>query len=389
MNPYTPGYGKQPPVFAGREPELSQIKELTNCLSAKEPVSRDIILFGPRGNGKTSLLQHVAQNLNKDPTVGVVSVLARDVMDARELYMALLNTPIPVQETKTTRLGGRAGLSETGIDTKRESAKVFESSVRDLRSACVEVLNTSPKLLMVDEAHLVSQATLDAILSLASAARQGETNFAFILAGTPSLPAHISNLGASYLNRALHMRIERLDAGSARAALLLPLENAGYLICLDEHQEEELVDHTQNYPHFIQCVGHAIWDEAVASGSDEINADVVASATPTWSQNVQMMYGDRMRELERAELTGFAVALAKSFCGSLAGNLHIEHIKRIIKEANADTNAQSVTEELEELGYIWESAGGGLLFEPGIPSLMDHVLRDDQLRSELNRNRPK
>ena len=382
-NPYTPGYGLQPPVFAGRDLELQQIDALTRRLADKERVSQDIILYGPRGNGKTSLLQRVAERLIEDSRVRAIKVLASDVPDARELHSFLLGRPIPTQATRTSKLGGKIGVGGTGTNLGRETSEVFKSSLREARELCLSEMKARPTLLMVDEAHLVSQETLNAVLSIAHAARDGETNFAFVLAGTPALPSHIRNFGASYLGRARLMRLERLDTESARTALLQPLEEANFYVSLNSVEESRLIELTQCYPHFIQCVGYAIWDAVDESNGQFVDAGVLSIASKVWGRSINAMYSDRMRELERADLITVAVALAKVFDNSRSGRLSIENIKQTIKESSAGANVRDTTEELEGLGYIWESEGGDLLFEPGIPSLMDHVLKADRVRDQL------
>ena len=383
-NPYTPGYGLRPPVFAGRERELQLIDDLTNRLADQARVSQDIILYGPRGNGKTSLLQRVAERLTEDSIVRTIKVLASDVPDARELHSTILVRSIPAQATKTSKLGGKIGIGGTGTNLGRETSEVFKSSLRELRELCLYEMKARPTLLMVDEAHLVSQETLNSILSLANAARDGNTNFAFVLAGTPGLPSHIRNSGASYLSRAQHMRLERLDFASAKTALLLPLEEANYDISLSEVEESQLIELTQCYPHFIQCVGHAIWDAVEESEGRIVDTGVLSTASQEWTRSINAMYADRMRELERADLIKVAVALAKAFEDSHLGKLSIEKIKKTISKSCAGTNIRDATEELEGLGFVWESEGGDLLFEPGIPSLMAHVLRADRMRDQLD-----
>ena len=61
--PFQPGEGRLPPHLAGREREEAKFREFLEDLRAGEPVPRNIVLFGPRGNGKTALLRWLRQEV--------------------------------------------------------------------------------------------------------------------------------------------------------------------------------------------------------------------------------------------------------------------------------------------------------------------------------------
>ncbi len=89
-------------MFAGREQELQKINELTNYLAEKEPPARDIILYGPRGNGKTTLLNQVATRWKKNPSVSAMRVLAGNLEDDKDVYTKLMGEAVPYEKTVTT-----------------------------------------------------------------------------------------------------------------------------------------------------------------------------------------------------------------------------------------------------------------------------------------------
>ena len=55
-NPFVPGQGLIPPCLAGRKSERSLIQNHLDQLARKRPLGTNLILYGPRGNGKTALL---------------------------------------------------------------------------------------------------------------------------------------------------------------------------------------------------------------------------------------------------------------------------------------------------------------------------------------------
>ena len=55
-NPFHPGQGVAPHTFAGRDKEQSELRRLLRRLNSGRGTDGDIIVYGPRGNGKTVLL---------------------------------------------------------------------------------------------------------------------------------------------------------------------------------------------------------------------------------------------------------------------------------------------------------------------------------------------
>ena len=57
INPFQPGSGQMPPLLAGRDAAQNDIKKLLVKLDLPSGVPSDVLLYGPRGTGKTVLLQ--------------------------------------------------------------------------------------------------------------------------------------------------------------------------------------------------------------------------------------------------------------------------------------------------------------------------------------------
>lgn len=349
MNPYTPGVAGIPPILAGRERELDIVDRLIAHLSARKPADDNIVLFGPRGNGKTTLLHYKCKVL-QESTWGdlvIVFVLAPVMKTRDELHRRLLREIAP-----------------------QNAARSFS---KDLEKVCIAEMCEKPTLLMVDEAQRISLDAMDGILSLAGASQRGETNFRFILAGTPDLPPHLEKMKMQDLKKTYYVRMERLDPQSTRRALFQPLEAAGFDLRLTEAEEKDLIGQTQNYPHFIQCAGHAIWNAVERTGSTDVNAYVVAAARPEIQDSINQMFQLRLIELWEDQLFDFAHALARVFSDGRS-SMYVQDIESAILNCDASADAARVRAQLSALGYIWESGGNSHRFEPGIPSLMGFVL---------------
>ena len=372
-NPYTPGYDRIPPVLAGREREISILDQLAEDLTARRVGEPDVVLYGPRGNGKTALLNYAQKSLQETSRIRSIKVLPIAVETSEQLHSKLLNATQPSEKTVTVRGGGGLGVAGTRVEGSRETAKVFPTAFDERERLCISVMAERPTLLMVDEAHHMTKECLWAILSLSQAANQGATSFKFILSGTPNLPTHLQEIGFTYLNRSQRVRMERLDVESAKTALFQPMVKASYNIRLSEAEKGALIAQTQCYPHFIQSVGHALWDAAETTGRREIDAEIVAHAKPAWERRMNSMYGDRLRELRVQKLAYFARAIAIAFSDDRA-DMSDNDIERVLLECDPSTEPEKVKAGLEALGYLWEKDEDEMHFEPGIPSLMDYVI---------------
>lgn len=380
-NPYTPGVAGSPPVLAGRDEELQQFDVLSTRLAEGRRIHQETILYGPRGNGKTTLLHKVTETLETSSQVKAVFVQAPMIRTPDRLHRKLLGESPPFQQTETTRVRGTLGALGTSVGSALERSEMTETTPEDREERCIAAMNDEPVLLMVDEAQRITGETLAAILSLTDSARRGKTKFAVVFSGTPGLPEHLKRQDATYLERAQSIRMERLDEESTRIALFQPFEEAGYKNRLSASDESRLIEQTQHYPHFIQCAGYAIWDVAEDTDNREINTLTLTAAEPAWEKEMTRMYAARYQELSKSLLEPYAEALALAF--QREKFLDVADIRKIIAYVDPDVNPQQPIVRLEDLGYIWLAEGKGNLYEPGIPSLMGHVLGIARDREEV------
>ena len=83
-NLFRPGSGDRPPHLAGREREIMAVAPMEADLRSKRAPSADIVLHGPRGNGKTVLLDEIGGRL-RQAGADVVNATPTD-MEAANRY---------------------------------------------------------------------------------------------------------------------------------------------------------------------------------------------------------------------------------------------------------------------------------------------------------------
>ena len=211
------------------------------------------------------------------------------------------------------------------------------------------------------------------ILNAARAAGS-EAPFLLVLAGTPDLRARLSEMEASFWNRAERLPLGRLDETATAEAIRRPLVEDG--IAVEEEALERMVRESHGYPFFVQLWGQAVWDrvrESVA-GAGAVTAAVVEEAAGEFEARRNRYYLDRFDELDRQGWLEAAreVALAFRERTRLPQAGFRGAIRRAAPAGDRAAELEAAA-ALEHLGFVWK-AGGTPSWEPGIPSLMDYIV---------------
>lgn len=186
-NPFVPGQGQVPPFLAGCATEQSFFQDQLDGLSHKIAPESSIVLYGPRGNGKTALLRWAEREARSR---GIRTIwLAGQSAQTEEVLLRKLS----LLPGWPRRLHG-ASLRGSGVqvrDTPR--GIVSERLARRVRRL--------PLLLAWDEAHTIDKELGCRILNAAQALQSAGLPLLRVLAGTPDLPRPLQTIQASFWDR--------------------------------------------------------------------------------------------------------------------------------------------------------------------------------------------
>ena len=362
-NPFRPGHGGAPPYLAGREPEQALFREVSDDLRSGVPVARLLVVYGPRGNGKTALLRWAKREADAD-----------DGLDARWL----VGSDIPAPGDFVAWLGPGSWLRK--IAPESVSVAGIGVSLRGggdrpllLAEALEARAKAKPLLILLDEAHTLKPEVGQWLLNAAQTAGR-RAPFLLVLAGTPDLAARLSEMEASFWNRAEEVPLGRLDEGAAGEAIRRPLAEDG--IGVEEEALARMVGESHGYPFFVQLWGRAAWARArgAGGGAGPVTTAAVEEAAGEFEIRRNRYYLRRYRELEERELLPAARAVAAAFPeeGLLS---HAAFRRAVARSGGGGPGIVEAAEALEHLGFVWQ-AKGTLSWEPGIPSLMDFILEN-------------
>ena len=355
--PFRPGPGRRPPYLAGREEEQALLRERLNDLSDGVAPRSGVVVHGPRGNGKTTLLHWLEREVEAEPKVDSVWLTPSSFHGERELASRLL----PKAPWRWLYSGP--------IATRRP----FRARERETISAVESALTARAKrrsfVLLLDEAHTLTPDIGRALLD-ASQAVAARLPFLLVLAGTPDLV--LSQMGASFRSRAQAIPVGRLTEEAAREAVLRPFADAG--IPITEEALAHILGESDGHPYFLQLWGLSVWHRA-RNGSDRparVTLAEVEAAQADFDGQKNFYFRDRYDEIRNALRP--AVALAEAFSEApLLDDRSLEAaLRRGLGEEGPPEEIPAMEEFFHSLGFIWRP-GTGAAWEPGIPSLMDYI----------------
>lgn len=354
--PFRPGTGAAPPFLAGREAEQALFRDLLTDLKHGTAPGTQVVLHGPRGNGKTALLGWLKREAAAS---GVETSVLRPSEIQSERRLRELLAPGSWWDRLASGEVAIAGFSwKPGTMPAPPPGDILAARAR-----------TNALVLLLDEAHTLDLAVGRGLLNAAQEVG-AELPCLLVLAGTPNLEARLNAMGASFWNRAEQMRVGRLNEEAAGAAIQRPFDDEG--IAVDAEALVTIVRESQRYPFFVQLLGRAVWAGVTGSGGSRVTVAVVDAALPHFGRTRRRFYRQRLDELQGSRLLPAAGAVAEAFRNRTAVGDRDLHAALEVAGVGGGDDADAATERLANLGFIWR-ADEQPEWEPGIPSLMDYV----------------
>ena len=374
-SPFSPGRGKLPPYLAGREAEQTVIRKFLDMVADRDTPTRDIVLYGPRGNGKTALLVWAQRE---------AKALGIDVLRFSGPVVPSLESLIGRASTMPPWLRWLEGLPLLRVG----DGMLSRPASREVRAALARRARKRPTLVEVDEAHMLGTEVGGVLLNEVQELQGEGLPLLMMLAGTPELPRHLRTMGASFSVRNKRLRIGRLGPEPAADAIRLPLAEHGRSIRDDALEQVVLESH--GYPFFLQIWGKLLWELCPDPSVPVSHADV-DRARRRFERERDDFYYELLDELKEAALVSVAAGVAAEFVRS--ERVLEERITQAISsslQAKGDASDQAAVQEagrvLRHLGYIWPVMHrGSTCYEPGIPSLMRFVARHQRERVAYRR----
>ena len=370
---FRPGDGALPPALTGRGVQQEVLSRCLGDLLAGAAPPHNVVLLGPRGNGKTALLQWFRAAC-AERSVAVEALTPHGVAD----HEALVDMLAP-RGVLARWLPRKLGVTSLGSAEWRPDGPAR----RDLARALIARCRKKPLAVLLDEAHTLGPDVGGALVNASQQVR-ADAPFLLVLAGTPGLPDRLSAMDASFWSRLGEglLPVGRLDDAAAREALVRPLADHG--VDFDRDALDAVVEHSQRYPYFLQLWGDALWKRRAAGGAARITTETAAAARPAVAASVADYYQTRYRELRTDGLLAAAVAVAPLFQAGVDATASERELEAALAGAGMADEAGrfAALADLERLGFVWRPPGQTppADWSAGIPSLTTYVLEQRAAR---------
>ncbi len=223
-----PALGQLPPFLAGRGTEQERVRELLDGLADRQQVGNDLILYGPRGNGKTALMEWALREA-RARGIGTLEYSSEEIESKEWLARRLSGLP------PWLRL--LSGVSALGF-----GVKLRESGADPIVAALARKTRKHPLLLAIDAGR--------ALLLAAQRLRRMQFPVTLLLVETPALRRQLHAMRTSFWGTCEILRLGLLRLDAAGDAIRIPMEAEGRSIAADALAQ--VVRESHGCPYFLR-----------------------------------------------------------------------------------------------------------------------------------------
>ena len=269
-NLFKPGAGGFPPHLAGRDAALKKLAPLEGSLREGSAPSRDVVLYGPRGNGKTVLMHAFLSQVRDTKRLKILNLTPDEIPNIASLCSALdRGKPLrrfwkrlqEIREIKGSVTmegavdpGGNVSRIGMGAGGGIAFGNMQDTAAAQLLREVLEArLKKGPIVLALDEAHVLDSRLGQSLLNAVQKMRSKNRPLLLLLAGTPGLKKNLGDMNATFWDRCRKIPVGLLHDSHSAAALTEPLKVYG--VQFDTDALQDIVLASGGYPFFVQLLG--------------------------------------------------------------------------------------------------------------------------------------
>lgn len=317
-NPFTPGFGNLPRVFAGRRAEFADLDLMVERLGAGT-YEQARMVTADRGFGKTSLLREFEQEQRElgrwviraaatrgDAVIGRLCRQLADLMAERDLAAAMSRG---LRDALSRLSGIQVGPGGVSVDLERvvevdrggELSRLLEGGARLARD------HDNVLLMLVDEAQNIGIEAIGELFYAvqevqgmvvetrdrrSGAMRRDNLPLGVVVAGLPGLVERLRRAGSTFGERSRPVRLGALSPADLREGLRALVRDGGADI--DADALHRLADASGGYPYFLHVYGQQVYN---VGNSPVITLDQVEQGLAAARPLVDDFHEQRLREL--------------------------------------------------------------------------------------------
>ncbi len=365
--------------MAGRDPEHKLLKEALAAITGPrkdkygplQDGSPPILkIVGPRGVGKTALLTWTEREI-KTLKADFVRLADLSDSDAEKKLSSFLSKMADIPGFNRKQVSDQ----EYQLLKAAQDWEYGQPPIEDCEGILRSRLRFRPLILLMDEVMHYDVKVLGKMLHHSQVLIDEGWPLAVVLAGIPTLDAHLDKVDASFVYRTKDIYINLLDPSATRAALSKPFTDRG--IAVADDALELMASWTDGYPHFTQVVGQEVWDAKEKAGCAEIDVALVQSVEEeVWGQRLdiyesiyEMLLQDLLLEHARKVVAAIEAApdplTPKQVCACMAEGTDLDA-----------KGTMDVYNQLLHAGLLWTT--GDRRVQATFPSFFDYFKKENE-----------
>ena len=318
-----------------------------------------LLLYGPRGNGKTALLSQIAEEA-RSRGLRIEEPSGAACRDPKALRWELRERTGLTGTRFTGVPAAGFGVSSQPGEPERNTTKPFAHWIGQASAALV---------ILLDEVHAIEEDAGRLFFDAVQSAIRADLPFPLVAAGTPDAPRRL-RLAGTFTERALiRLPVGRIEPSEAVRALGEPARAAG--LPMDRDAALLLARESQEYPYFIRLLGSAAWRVAERASSPGIGIECAQRGVEAARPVIQRFYAERFAEARERSVHRALVPLARML-RQRGGRLRDDDLDEFLATAPVRVGETELLDTLSDLGVLWEAEPS--VWEMGIPSFADHIL---------------
>lgn len=265
INPFTPSFGKVPPILAGRKILIGEFEQAFS-LNPNDP-NLCSLFSGPRGVGKTVLMSHLARKAEANGWISA-NVTARPGMleDILERTMDAANEFIERPSFKRLTSVSISLLFSASWEYRNSDSGNWRTRMSRILDVLAEY--SIGLLITIDEIDPNLEELIDFSATFQHFVRE-DRKVALFMAGLPvNVSALLSDKSVSFLRRAAQHQLGRIEDADIIDAFRETIEEAGKSI--GDDALSLAAEATGGFAYMMQLVGFRTWIEAEDSSVIEV-----------------------------------------------------------------------------------------------------------------------
>lgn len=267
-NPFKPTAGVSPPELIGRGALLDGL----GAAIPEGPGSpgRLAILSGPRGVGKTVMLNEIAEVAAAAGWRVIELTAAPGLLTRVDLEAGrILRDELPPARARLTgvSISGVGGISLERSGDEATDTRATLTALTDVLAA-----RGSGLMVTVDEVHAGPADELRDLAILTQHLMREDREFALVMAGLPSaVSGLLNNAALTFLRRADRHELGGVDVVDVEIAYEKTIRAGGRTIGADLARRAARA--SMGYPYLVQLIGYHVWNRAADDHIDDVAID--------------------------------------------------------------------------------------------------------------------